>query len=102
MRLRNIVFIFCAISILFAYTAESRMLGKNQAVYSGKLKKITSLKKHYKLSIANKVFFIKQTSSDNRIYRNAQILISKKVKIIYNKDNNFITFIGLLQKPLKY
>ena len=89
------------ISILFACTAESKMLGKNQAVYSGKLKTITSLEEHYKLSIDNRIFFINRTSN-NILLKKAEELIRKNVKIIYDKDNNFITFIGLLQPQLRY
>lgn len=101
MRLRNVFFLFFVISILFVCPAESKMLGKNQAVYSGKLKTITSLKGHYKLSVDNKTFLIKQTS-DDKLLKKAETLIRKSVKIIYDKDNHFITFIGISQQPLKY
>lgn len=96
MKPRNIIFLFFVVSILFVCTAESKMLGKNQAVYSGKLKTITSLKGHYKLSIDNKTFLLNQTS-DNKLLKKAEKLVRKNVRIIYDKDNYFITFIGLLQ-----
>ena len=101
MKLRNIIFLFFVISILFVCPAESKMLGKNQAIYSGKLKTITSLKQHYRLLVDNKTFFISRTS-DNKLLKKAEILVLKDVKIIYDKDNYFITFIGLLQQQLKY
>lgn len=101
MKLRNTIFLFFVISILFVCTAESRMLGKNQAVYSGKLKKITSLKEHYKLSVDNKIFLLSRTS-DNKLFKKAEKLVYKDVKIIYDKDNYFITFIELLQEQLRY
>ena len=101
MKLKSIIFLFFMISILFVYPAESKMLGKNQAVYSGKFKKITTLKDPCELSINNRIFLISRTS-DNKLFKKAEKLIRKDVKIIYDKDNYFITFIELSQQPLKY
>ena len=97
MKLRNIIFLFFIISILFVCPAESKMLGKNQAVYSGKLKTITSLKEHYKLSVDNRIFFISR-DSNNKLLEKAKKLVRKDVKIVYDKNNSFITFIGPLQQ----
>lgn len=101
MRIRKTFFLLFVISILFAGTAESKMLGKNQAVYSGKLKTITASKGDHKLSVNKKTFFIKQTS-DNKLLRKAENLIYKNVKIIYNKKNYCIVSIGLSKQQLKY
>ncbi len=101
MKLKNVFILVFMVSTLFICTAESKMLGKNQAVFSGKLKTISSLTEHYKLSVNNKPFFIKRTI-DNKLLKKAKKLVLKNVKIIYDKDNYFITFIGPLQQQLKY